>query len=768
MAATVINLRMQGLGIWADRSFRSSGFGFRRYNLIYGFNGSGKSTLSRVFASFIAGAPHPRLPTGCEFEIAMDDGSTFGWPAKASGLERRVLVFNADYIEENLQWTSGRANPVFFIGSDQANAAAELERLEARITAEKARITTAQSEVEGTSKTFAQFRRDRAKITAAHLYLGNRKYEAPSLTKDFDAWGPDETPTLSQEELAAAKEVRQRAEPMPRLSLLTFDPESAIKAFEFVAEVCGKSLITATLEEARHFPEMLMWLKEGHSFHAEHELLSCLLCGGPITQERFALLAAALDEKIDKFVAKLSNTALRLAEKVSSLAALEDAIPASDSLGAAVRPVFKNTRPDLVNAIRRTRKHLNDLQGLLAEKQKQPASAIDVSRVLVADEVARGVEALARALASANTAISQHNRDTDDFVEHKKRAEIDIRKHFIAECRQDYTSYAEAFQGAQSRLDRIEETLRGSESDAAMLRRKIAAHGPAAAVINGVIASYLGHQELTIHPVEQGYELHRHGKPISGLPSEGEKTAMAIAYFLSSIEAEGRKLKECIVVIDDPVSSLDTRALNFACALVRNRLEGAGQLFVLTHNLQCMNEFKKAWRNRSKRAEDNSGKRPTAALYFVDVKMPSGEQKRSASLVEMSRLLREYDSEYHYLFSQVLAFADDPDGYSAYGYMMPNLLRRVLDVFLAFRCPGNSGFSGQIAQLCAMNPELDKDRLVALERLAQVESHSDSLEDLLTFSAMTLEETTTAAAALLHMMEVVDSRHLQAIKRLCG
>jgi wobble nucleotide-excising tRNase len=222
------------------------------------------------------------------------------------------------------------------------------------------------------------------------------------------------------------------------------------------------------------------------------------------------------------------------------------------------------------------------------------------------------------------------------------------------------------------------------------------------------------------------------------------------------------------VVVDDPVSSLDTKALNFACALVRNRLDGARQLFILTHNLQCMNEFKKSWKRRVSRAEDNGGKPPTAAFHFIDVKMPKGERKRSASLVEMSRLLREYDSEYHYLFSQVLAFAQNPDGYHDQGYMMPNVLRRVLDVFLAFKCPGSSGLPGQIAKLCADYPALDKDRLVALERLAQVESHSNSLDDLLTFSTMALEETKAATAALLAMMETVDSGHLQSLKRLCA
>lgn len=124
---------LQGMGIYAARGARSPSLNFRRYNLIYGFNGSGKSTLSRLFASLEAGEPHPKLPQGSTFEVTLDNGATFGCPTNPKGLEPRMLVFNSDYIEQNLQWAAGRASPVFFIGADQAEAAAELTRIEGDI-----------------------------------------------------------------------------------------------------------------------------------------------------------------------------------------------------------------------------------------------------------------------------------------------------------------------------------------------------------------------------------------------------------------------------------------------------------------------------------------------------------------------------------------------------------------------------------------------------------------------------------------------------------
>lgn len=74
----------------------------------------------------------------------------------------------------------------------------------------------------------------------------------------------------------------------------------------------------------------------------------------------------------------------------------------------------------------------------------------------------------------------------------------------------------------------------------------------------------------------------------------------------------------------------------------------------------------------------------------------------------------------------------------------------------------------KIVQLCTEHPNLDRDRMTALERLAQIESHSENLDDLIAFSSMTLEETRDANATLLEMMHMVDPRHLRNLRRICA
>jgi FtsZ-binding cell division protein ZapB len=95
----------------------------------------------------------------------------------------------------------------------------------------------------------------------------------------------------------------------------------------------------------------------------------------------------------------------------------------------------------------------------------------------------------------------------------------------------------------------------------------------------------------------------------------------------------------------------------------------------------------------------------------------------------------------------------------------PNVIRRVLELFLAFKVPGTHPMKDKLQSLSRSYTSLDKVRMVALERLSQVESHSDAMEDFIAHSSMTIEEVRDANAALLESMEAADENHTKAIRR---
>jgi hypothetical protein len=180
---------------------------------------------------------------------------------------------------------------------------------------------------------------------------------------------------------------------------------------------------------------------------------------------------------------------------------------------------------------------------------------------------------------------------------------------------------------------------------------------------------------------------------------------------------------------------LDTKALNYAFSLLKRTLTDTSQLIVMTHNMDFMNEAKK-WL-KGKAYPRDPVKSPSASLLFIATTVSPCGTIRSSSICELPVLLREYDSEYQYLFSLVYLFSEGRA--DEFAYLMPNAMRKVLEVFLAFKCPGSSGMEAKLDQGTVKNCGVDPASLAALARLSSVESHGDSLDDLIKLPAMTIE-----------------------------
>jgi wobble nucleotide-excising tRNase len=758
--AIIDNIRvLKGAAVLADRKPSTPSLDFKRFNLIYGFNGSGKSTLSRIFAALQYGKKQLSLPDGCTFEIVMSDGAKFTYPDALAGLEKRVCVFNTDFIVENLRWETGEANPVFYIGVDQAEAAEQLKALEAALPITRTRHEGETKLLKQCEKAFSDYKRLLARTISERLRQAAR-YEASQLVADVEKLDASVVDRLSEADLDAATATCARSEPPAKVKSVVVPISALVETIAAAIELAPKSIGAIVVEGLNAHPEMVPWAKQGHEYHMSHDLKSCLYCGEVITEKRKNLLTAAFDDKFSKFVAEVSTATHHASECVEVLTTAKAAVPAAAQLSAEFQPPFEAAASAFNNALDSVSPLLEIALKALQERGATPTNTVPISLPSL-EEVTTRIEALETTRDAVNAICKQHADMIDDFVAHQKKAREAIRRHFVADNADEYTNHVNAISEAHSKDEEARLAVEKLEGDVLALRAKVQQHGPAADKINLLVKSYLGHGELTIVAVPDGYELHRRGALVTGAPSEGEKTAIAICYFLSTLEAEDRKVKDLIVVVDDPVSSLDTKAMNYSCALIRNRLADVAQLFILTHNQHCMNEFKKDWKKRARAVP------ATASLKFIDVSIPAGTTIRTAELIDLPKHLRDYESEYHYLFEKIIAFEQSAEGHFEYAFMMPNVLRRVLEIFLAFKVPRTGNLSDKIKTLCERHKDLDQDRLNALERLSQVESHSDNLDDLIAQSSMTIEESVDANIALIHLMETVDPNHLTDLRKYC-
>jgi wobble nucleotide-excising tRNase len=620
------------------------------------------------------------------------------------------------------------------------------------------RVATSQSSEAAASRALATFRRERARQIADRLRLRGRRYEAPQLKDDYKQLDIDKTHVLDDSALGKLGELCGQDNAPEQLA--SIDADIDVSGLSMLADLLTKAPSAVLDAGLKAHPTMLNWVTEGFHYHSENKVERCLFCENEISNRRFETLKSLLDGGVEVFISEIKGRQADVEVALGSLNALP--VPNARSFdggtvgdAAHLCAALHERRIAVIEMFDAAKKALQLKLNAPTQKVAEPELIKTAKREEVVNE-------FSRALRVVNEAIATHNRAAEEFASVQENARLAIRKHFAAQGMEEYTGLEAEEQQAEENLRVVKNELEAAQKKETELANLVQKHGPAADAINRVLHSYLGHNELTVVAVNEGYEIHRHGKVITGLPSEGEKTAIAICYFLTSLEAEGKKVQDLVVVIDDPISSLDTRALNFACSLIKGRLSEAGQLFILTHNQQCLNEFRKDWK---KKAKPEQGE-PTASLLFLDARKLK-DAVRSSVICELPKLLREYDSEYHYLFQHVIRFAEKDIGYE-YAYMMPNVLRRVLELFLAFRFPGSSGLRSKIDQLCAAHNDLDRDRIVALERLSQVESHSDSLDDLISVSSMTVEESTDAAKAFLEVVEKIDKAHLDGMKRNCA
>jgi wobble nucleotide-excising tRNase len=753
---------LKGLGVFRNYAAAADVPDLRQHNLIYGFNGSGKTTLARVFASLGAGVVRPELPDGGQFEVELTSGIVIKSDGALDTLKGRLLVFNVDFIKENLRWEEGTANPVFYLGKTQAELARKLEETETNISALVPKRDEAANDHARKEKAFADHKRDAARLIAEQLGLG-RRYDASNLATDYGQGTYDDKLNLSEVERQQLRTIINQDVPLPKLEPVDAAPFDVGAQVRILRKILETTLGAMTLENLRQHETMLKWAKEGVDYHQEHDLSSCLFCGNELTAERVAALRQAIDDKFDQLTGDIADAQRKAEQLRERINAMKSTVPSVNDISKDLQTQFTAASDALQASLARGAEIVAAAIEMLKKKAASPNVRVDPTGLPTDADTTEWDAMTAKQVAALNAVIEAHNTSHDTFSQTQEAARKKLKEHFLADGHDRYRELEAAVSVAKAALDEAEAQYRVLSQSAEDTRKEMRQHGPAADMINRLIRSYLGHKELEIGTLDSGYQICRNGKPVTGSLSEGEKTAIALCYFLSMLEAEGRQPRNLIVVVDDPISSLDTKALNYVFSIIKAALAKSGQMIIMTHNLHFMNEVKK-W--LKKRTEKEVGKdKATATLLFLDAVQDAGTDTRSASIKIMPALIREYESEYHYLFHLVLEFSRSPDGKTGYFYVMPNALRKVLEIFLAFKLPGSEGLSNKVDNIVEGNHGLDAGRLRALDRLVQLESHADNLDDLVTFSSMTIEETRDAAASLLALMAALDKGHYD---RLCG
>ena len=349
-----------------------------------------------------------------------------------------------------------------------------------------------------------------------------------------------------------------------------------------------------------------------------------------------------------------------------------------------------------------------------------------------------------------NTYINDHNEKSRNFSEAKKDAQGKLKEHYLSEKYDFVLSLKSDISNLESDIDTLENGNPDDANDIGIKKiqaridenkNKISVSGLACDEINKQLETFLGRRDLVLEDTADGYILKRNGEIAKNL-SEGEKTAIAFVYFTIHLKDRDFDSRNDIVVVDDPISSLDSNSLFQAFSFLKNTVQDCAQVFILTHNYDFLhliiNWLTRGHSNRSQ-------------FYMIKNTMSDG--KRIAKLDNLDKLLKSYSSEYQYLFKQLYTFS--PDGTIDSVYHIPNIARKVLDSFLMVMIPDNSSSYQKLEQL-----NFDKNKKTAIYKFTNDQSHITGKG----FDPSLVSESQNVIAYLLEMMRTVFPDHYEVLE----
>lgn len=740
--------RLRHPGVLRDFSWPADLPNFGRYNLIYGWNGSGKTTLSNLFRALEL----RRQPEG-EVTLATANSTITGNEFSQSTLP--VRVFNRDFVAANVfPVGGGEVPPIFVLGEENAEKQAQVEQLKEEKASAQGKIDDAKPEKSKAERALDKHCVDRATIIRETLRSSGdnpynnydkARYKRRVATmqiagdKTNHLLSDDERERLISQSKATPKDpVREVQLRLPDLQQLT----------NTTRQLLQKSVVSSAIDALKADPQLSAWTRDGLELHQQRAADHCLFCEQPLPDDRMAALEAHFSTEYEQLLRQLDMQIGELERSSRTLSQLS--LPNRAELYEDLVTDFDQAKKQLDASATAITDYLATLIAALKDKKQKLFET--QSPELTAPDVQQSV------IDDINAIIRRHNQTCTDFEGHVRTAREKLEADFVASSLDEYQSLANAVQAQETAIRDASNLSLQLTGDISRLEREIVEHRQPAEELNQDLHSYLGHAELQLEVRDTGYTIARNGTPARSL-SEGEMTAIALLYFLKTLKDRRFEMERGLVVLDDPVSSLDANALFMAFGFIRRCVDEASQILILTHNFAMFRQVRNWFHHLPGQNKKDVTKRP-ARFYMLDCSLTN--QGRRSRIAPLDPLLEQFESEYHYLFARVYrrAQANAAGGLEA-NYIFPNMARRLLETFLAFRRPQHAGELRQKLQ----GIDFDETRKLRILRFLHTHSHADAIVDP-EHDPSALGEAKAVLTDLLALIQHEDAAHYDAMVAL--
>jgi wobble nucleotide-excising tRNase len=606
-------LKLQNVGLLQDAT-QSGAVSLTKVCGVYADNGRGKSTLASVLrACGLADAGRlnarrtidsPNLP---EVKFLLPSGAHVEFTNNAwVGSSPRIVVFDSEFVEENVY--SGfevraeqRQSLLEFALGDQAVAFKKrIDQLTVDIESQTRRLNLAQKELSGYAPTYtvAQF--------IAVQPVADAQQQIETLRKRIDA-------------AKSAQQLGARQVPSA-LTAIAFEVQGVFdllrKQLQDVEETAEAVVKAHLVKHGGHGLED--WVSRGQAYLTAQE---CPFCGQKVND---LALIKAYQSHFNKAYTELKRDVAALGDQVATSLAdnKADKLRAAAETNTARIEAWKDrlelTTPVLAadglsTALTQAREIL---QVLITKKRSVPLEAVGSESEQEA--VTSAIDTVHQIVAAYNNELATVSAKIMEFkqklaTENVTSLESEIKGLEATIQRQQPTVVAAVaeYQAADTERTRLQsEKTHVREQSDALMTTTLQSYQTS---INTLLATFgaefsieeLGHTSVGSGEPRTEYALSLRNKSVklgsradltSGHSfattlSEADKRTLAFAFFVARLKADSN-LSSSVIVLDDPVSSLDRNRRYQSIRQIAGLVTACGQLIVLSHDAYFVRELR--------------------------------------------------------------------------------------------------------------------------------------------------------------------------------
>lgn len=720
---------------------------FKTFNLIYGWNYSGKTTLSRVFRCLEKGKLHDDYLLAT-FELV---NSTVKYD-NTFAVKPNIRVFNSDFVKENLKWDAENIEPIFLLGAENIELQTELKQKEKDLAtaeielAENKRLRTEkQNRINGAVTNKA---RDIGTLLSIRPF--DSRHFLPIVEKVKTAVA---TYTLSQADFDKYKAQAISNEQKPPIGEITISIGNlATLKMEVVAILQRQAASTNKIQKLLDNKPISDWVETGKRLHEGKS--NCEFCGNTLPID----LLEKLNEHFSKDYDLLKTyIEAKLKTLAASKISLTTPLPTETAFYTDLLPDFRAKKPLLETEITNFNNSIASLIKDLESKRDKPFDKIEVT------PFTDNKTTLETVLTNFNEVIKTNDQRTAGFTTERNAAIEKLKEHFAAEFEttETYSTIQTQLTNEQTAIDAKGLTIEGQKQAITLIKSQLDETVKGAGVVNDYLKVFFGKDDIQITPTtDKKFQLLR-GTDVAKNLSEGEKTAIAFAYFTAKLEEQNNKIAETIIYIDDPISSLDSNHLFNIYSFIKNTFyefkfdpalnkkihqAKCKQLFISTHNFDFHNLIFDWFKGLKKDTKD----------YWIIERHKNSHIDESV-IKQNGNLLTSFNSEYAYLFSLLRNFQTNPTDTYEFLYHLPNVARRFVETFLNFKYLERNKIDESIDKLITNPVECERAR-----KFMHYYSHNLTTDKFMKFAD--LAECQAVVDIIINSVNTLDPIHLTSLK----